>query len=122
MKKNFLLFFALNGALCCLLGAFGSHALKSTLSTTMFQTYQTAVQYHFYHTLALGLACVFCFNKANIWLRTSMVGFSTGIVFFCGSLYILALTGIKVLGWLTPIGGLMFICSWLALATGLSKT
>jgi uncharacterized membrane protein YgdD (TMEM256/DUF423 family) len=88
----------------------------------MFQTYQTAVQYHFYHTLALGLVCVFYLNKANRWLRTSMIGFSMGIVFFCGSLYILALTGIKVLGWLTPIGGLMFICSWLALATGLSKT
>ena len=105
-----------NAALAVSLGAFGAHALKSRLSTEMLEIYQTAVQYHFYH--ALGLFAVafmaYLLPDAGVpkWAGWLMLG---GIVLFSGSLYVLALTGTRWLGAITPLGGMAFIAAWLLL-------
>ncbi len=95
------------------LGAFGSHALKSKLSDYGMEIYKIAVLYHMIH--ALGLFVV-------AWLSTQIndpkigyagVSFLCGILFFSGSLYVLAVTGVKGLGAITPIGGLSFLAGWM---------
>ena len=104
-------------ALAVVLGAFGAHALKARLSSDMLQVYHTAVQYHFWHALgvlAVGLALQQAPDTG--WLRAAGWLLTGGIVLFCGSLYLLAFTGDKWLGAVTPLGGVAFILGWLALA------
>jgi uncharacterized membrane protein YgdD (TMEM256/DUF423 family) len=89
------------------LGAFGAHALKTRLSPEMLAIFETGVKYQVYHALALLLlAAVRGPSKAG-WC------FTAGIVLFSGSLYVLALTGVKKWGAVTPIGGLLFLAGWL---------
>ena len=116
MPKILFIFAALNGALAVILGAFGAHALKQSLSIAQLATWQTAVQYHFIHVLAL-LALSLCIQRLNATRISTISGiaFIVGIIFFCGSLYGLALGGPKWLGPITPLGGLAFIIGWLAL-------
>src|SRR6202171_5488153 len=101
------------------LGAFGAHALKGHLSAEMLATYQTAVQYHFWH--ALGLLAVGVLmtrspdGSALAWIAWLLI---SGLLLFSGSLYLLALTGATWLGAVTPLGGLAFIAAWLWLAWG----
>ncbi len=93
------------------LGAFGAHALKGTLQTNdTVEVWKTAVLYHFVHALALlVLAALPALNRAASSL------FVVGIVIFSGSLYFLALTNIKWLGAITPLGGLCFLAGWICL-------
>ncbi len=89
------------------LGAFGAHALKGRLEPEMLAIFETGVRYQVYHALALILvAAVRGPSKAG-WC------FTAGIVLFSGSLYILALTGVKKWGAVTPLGGLLFLAGWL---------
>lgn len=114
--KLFVSIGAAMAALAVVLGAFGAHALKTRLPAGMLEVYQTAVQYHFWHALgllAVGLALQLLPEAG--WLRTAGWLLTAGIVLFCGSLYLLALTGSKWLGAVTPLGGLAFILGWLAL-------
>ncbi|MDG1819504.1 MAG: DUF423 domain-containing protein [Porticoccaceae bacterium] len=109
---------AVCGALAVALGAFAAHGLKPQLSEVQLQTYQTAVQYHFIHTLAL-LAIInlpLC-ERRLLWVARS---FLLGIVLFSGSLYTIALTSISAIGLLTPFGGSAFIVGWLLLITAKS--
>ena len=99
------------------LGAFGAHALKAKLAPDLLPVYQTAVQYHFWHGLGLLAVGILLLQKpesgalvAAAWLLVA------GIVLFSGSLYVLALTGIRGLGAATPIGGIAFLAAWAALA------
>ncbi len=99
------------------LGAFGAHALKSKLAPDVMAVYQTAVQYHFWHALGLLAVGILLLHKpesgalvAAAWLLVA------GIVLFSGSLYVLALTGARGLGAVTPIGGAAFLAAWAALA------
>lgn len=111
-------FFALGSFLAFIavaLGAFGAHSLQGTFAPGMAQVYETGVRYHFYHALgllAVGLA-------ASRWpgAATTLAGwlFVAGIVLFSGSLYLLSITGIRVLGAITPLGGLAFLAGWLIL-------
>jgi len=104
------------GALGVVLGAFGAHALKARLSPEALALYQTAVQYHLWHALGLlgvGLACVQL--PPSGWLRASGWLLAAGIVLFSGSLYLLAVTGAKWLGAITPFGGGAFILGWIAM-------
>jgi uncharacterized membrane protein YgdD (TMEM256/DUF423 family) len=94
------------------LGAFGAHALKSRLGGDALSVWQTAVQYHFWHALAL-LAIP---QLAGAWARASGWLFVSGVCLFSGSLYALALGAPRELGMLTPIGGLALILGWLAFA------
>jgi uncharacterized membrane protein YgdD (TMEM256/DUF423 family) len=98
-------------ALAVALGAFGAHSLRARLDAYSMDVYQRAVLYHFLH--ALGLLIVSTLprpSQAVCWLLLA------GIVLFSGSLYILALTGVRALGAVTPFGGLSFIAAWLLLA------
>jgi uncharacterized membrane protein YgdD (TMEM256/DUF423 family) len=97
-------------------GAFGAHGLRGRLDPDLLQTFQTGVQYHVYH--ALGLFAIAW--AATRWPGTavSVSGWLVvaGVVLFSGSLYLLALTGQRWLGAITPLGGLAFLGGWLALA------
>ncbi|WP_372779925.1 DUF423 domain-containing protein [Litorivivens sp.] len=115
MGQFFLAASAISGFLAVALGAFGAHALKQRLSADMLAVYETAVQYHFYHTLALLAVAVLMVGGAQ-GLKLSAVLFLVGTVIFSGSLYALALSGVKVLGAVTPIGGLCLLAGWACLA------
>ena len=102
-------------ALAVALGAFGAHGLKSQLSTDMMQTYKTGVEYHFYHALGLLLIGILAVMYPSGLLKWSAILLTAGIVVFSGSLYVLAVSGIKWLGAITPLGGLSFIAGWVVL-------
>lgn len=122
MSQFFLVASALSGFLAVALGAFGAHALKSRLAPELLAVYETAVQYHFYHTLALlAVALLMMQGFQHGLLRVSAVLFLAGLVLFSGSLYALALSGVKVLGAITPLGGLCFLGGWLCLAVAAIK-
>ena len=99
------------------LGAFGAHALKARLAPDLMAVYQTAVQYHFLHALGLLAVAILMLQKpesgalaAAAWLLVA------GLVIFCGSLYVLALTGTRGWGAVAPVGGTAFLAAWAALA------
>lgn len=108
-------------ALGVLLGAFGAHALKSQLSPEMLQVYKTGVEYQFYHALGLLLIGLIGFRMDSKWLRWSGILLIAGILLFSGSLYALSISGIKMLGAITPVGGLSFVAGWVCLAVGIVK-
>lgn len=113
----FLFMASINGFLAVSLGAFGSHGLKARLSEHYLGVWQTAVQYHFYHALALCVVGLLWHKSvAGNWLNASGYLFIAGVVFFCGSLYWMAVGGPRWLGPVTPIGGLCFLLGWLCLA------
>jgi len=105
-------------ALAVMLGAFGAHGLKDRLSEYSMSVYEKAVFYHFIH--ALGLLLVALLAKAGVIgdVGANRVGWLLliGIVIFSGSLYALAISGVRVLGAITPLGGIAFIAAWLLLA------
>jgi uncharacterized membrane protein YgdD (TMEM256/DUF423 family) len=105
-------------ALAVMLGAFGAHGLKDRLSEYSMSVYEKAVFYHFVH--ALGLLIVALLAKAGSISAggANRVGWllSIGIVIFSGSLYALAISGVRVLGAITPLGGIAFIAAWAVLA------
>jgi len=103
------------------IGAFGAHGLKSELSEEMMQIYKTGVEYHFYHALGLLLTGVLSLSIQSKLLKWSAIFLATGIVLFSGSLYVLAITGIKWLGAVTPLGGLCFIAGWVLLFVSILK-
>jgi uncharacterized membrane protein YgdD (TMEM256/DUF423 family) len=99
------------------LGAFGAHALKPKLAPESFAVYQTAVQYHFWHALGLlGVGILMAQWETAQGLAWAAWLLIAGLMFFSGSLYLLALTGARWLGALTPVGGGAFIAAWLILA------
>ncbi len=110
-------------AVAVMLGAFGAHGLRGRLDAYSMGIYERAVFYHFIH--AIGLLVVPLLGRvgalsatATSWVCALLL---CGVVIFSGSLYALALTGIRVLGAITPIGGLSFIAAWLLLAWSLAK-
>ena len=108
-------------ALAVLLGAFGAHALKNSLSPEMLAVYKTGVEYQFYHALGLLLIGSIGFHLDSKWLRRAGLLLAVGILLFSGSLYVIALTGIKVIGAITPIGGVSFVSGWVCLAIAVWK-
>ncbi len=123
MTKIILSFASISGMLAVGLGAFGAHALKAKLETNNYlPTYQTAVQYHFYHTLALVLIGLLMMKIPSSWLTYSSYCMMIGVILFSGSLYLLSISGIKWLGAVTPIGGLFFILGWFFLLMAVIKT
>ena len=123
MEKIFLLAGALNAALCVVLGAFAAHKLKGNLTEQALATFQTGVQYHFYHSFALILLALLMLhiNLQSAYFKSAGIGFLLGIFLFSGSLYGLSLYGWKFLGPITPLGGLAFIVAWLLMCTGVYK-
>ncbi len=109
-------------ALGVILGAFGAHGLRGRLDAYLMGVYEKAVFYHFIH--ALGILIVSLLPQAGMarqaagWVCGLLLA---GIAIFSGSLYLLALTGDRVLGAITPVGGLCFIAGWLTLAWALLR-
>ncbi len=113
MTNLFLSLAAISGFLAVSIGAFGAHGLESVLSTDSMRTYQTGVQYHFYHTLALfGVGLLAMQIEPGRLLSIAGWAFVVGILLFSGSLYILSISGIRWLGAITPLGGLAFLVGW----------
>jgi uncharacterized membrane protein YgdD (TMEM256/DUF423 family) len=115
MAKTILMIASILLALAVALGAFGAHGLKSQLSTDMLQTYKTGVDYHFYHALGLLLIGILAVSYPSELVKWSAILLTAGIVLFSGSLYALAISGIKWLGAITPLGGISFIAGWVLL-------
>jgi uncharacterized membrane protein YgdD (TMEM256/DUF423 family) len=108
-------------ALGVLLGAFGAHALKNILSPEMLAVYKTGVEYQFYHAIGLLLIGLIGFHIKSKYLQWSGPFIAVGIILFSGSLYVLALSGIKAIGAITPVGGLSFVAGWICLAIAIIK-
>ena len=107
---------ALNGLLAVAAGAFGAHALQSRLDAQALQVFETGARYQLYHALAIGLAASAMRGQAAVPAQIAATLFLAGIVLFSGSLYLLALTGARALGIVTPFGGICFLLGWAALA------
>lgn len=117
MAKLFITLASLSGMLAVMLGAFGAHALKGRLDDYALGVFQTAVQYHFYHSFAMLAVGVIALNHPQTaLLKSSGWLFLFGILLFSGSLYLLSFTGMRWLGAVTPLGGLAFIAGWACLA------
>jgi uncharacterized membrane protein YgdD (TMEM256/DUF423 family) len=107
------------GATAVMLGAFGAHALRASLDAHAQQVWHTAVEYQFWHALALlGAACA----PRTRWRSAAASAFGSGIVLFCASLYALALGAPAATGAITPVGGLALIAGWIALAGAFWRT
>jgi uncharacterized membrane protein YgdD (TMEM256/DUF423 family) len=95
------------------LGAFGSHALRGRMiSDYYFEVYKTGVLYHFIHAIGLFIVAWLSMTVADPKLNVAGIFMLLGIILFSGSLYALSLTGNKMLGMITPIGGVCFLIAW----------
>lgn len=107
---------AIAGFLAVSLGAFAAHGLKERLSPEMLAIFETGVKYQFYHALAmLALALGASHLGGGKWVSLANASWLFGMLIFSGSLYILALSGIRWLGAITPIGGLALLAGWVCL-------
>lgn len=116
MDRLFFVLGSISGGLAVALGAFGAHGLRGRLSADLLSTFETGVRYHIYHALAL-IAVAYAITR---WTSTGLPAvagwlFLIGTVLFSGSLYLLAFTGQRWLGAVTPLGGVAFIAGWVCL-------
>jgi uncharacterized membrane protein YgdD (TMEM256/DUF423 family) len=121
LMKILLSLAACSAMISVVLGAFAAHGLKSKLSETLLNTFQTGVQYQMYHSLALILLAILYRQVPQSLLFYSAGFMFAGIILFSGSLYMLALTQLKWFGPITPIGGLCFIVGWALLIAAALK-
>lgn len=120
--KLFLLLGVINGFIAVALGAFGAHGLEGKISEKMLKTWEKAVNYQMFHTVALFIVGLLMMGKvsggsivASGWL------FFVGILLFSGSLYIYSVTSIKTFAMITPLGGLSFLIGWVLLGYAVMK-
>lgn len=115
---------AINAAIAVALGAFGAHALEGKLTEKYIAIWETAVQYQMFHAIGLLVIGVLASNAimgAHPTLHKAGYFILAGIIIFSGSLYVLSLSGIGVLGAITPIGGVAFIIGWILLIVAALK-
>ena len=114
LHRGILISGAVSALLAVALGAFAAHGLKNSLDAYSLAVFKTGVDYQMYHGLALLLVGILAGFKQfpTFWLKVSAVAFLLGIIIFSGSLYVLATSGIKWLGAITPIGGIAFLAGW----------
>jgi len=115
MFKVGLIYGSILSMLSVILGAFGAHYLKNTLSEYSLSIFQTGVFYQFVHSIGILFIALLSHSLDNINFNLSIWFFISGIFLFSGSLYLLALTDVKWLGAITPIGGMFFILGWFTL-------
>jgi len=121
MVKFWFILTAIFGFLSVALGAFGAHSLKNILDEYGKSIYEKAVLYQMFHTVALfAVGVMQHFDKETSYSIAGW-GFFVGIILFSGSLYLLATTGIKWLGAITPIGGVAFLFGWFWLVVSIFK-
>ena len=125
MERKILSVASVLGAVAIILGAFGAHALKKNLSVEQLNTFETGVKYQMYHALLLLFIATtpLLADKAKKGILYLVV---VGILFFSGSIYLLATNDLtsfnfRVIGFVTPIGGLLLICSWVWLFVEVNK-
>ena len=105
------------GLLAVMIGAFGAHGLENQLTTHALARYQTGVEYQFYHVGVLLIIGILLSQFQSKLLTLAGIFFTLGVILFSGSLYAYALTGIKLFGMITPLGGLCFLAGWGLLLT-----
>jgi uncharacterized membrane protein YgdD (TMEM256/DUF423 family) len=108
---------ALSGFVAVAAGAFGAHALRARLAPDLLAVFETGARYQLVHALALVLVAVIHAHRPLPLVRAAGWLFTAGTVIFAGSLYALALSGIRTFGAITPVGGVCFLAGWLCLAT-----
>ncbi len=114
--KLWLVVGAVYGFLGVALGAFGAHGLKARLGPDLLAVWKTGVEYQFYHALALLLVGLLARGAASSGAyHAAGLCFALGVLVFSGSLYALSLSGVRVLGAITPLGGLLFLAGWICL-------
>ncbi|MBP0028021.1 DUF423 domain-containing protein [Roseofilum sp. Guam] len=118
MSQVFLTLGSLFAAIAVAAGAFASHALKDQLSDRSLEIFETASKYQMYHALGIILVALLLsfIPSGNTWMVTAGWAFVAGILLFSGSLYALSVTGVKILGAITPLGGVAFLIGWGCLA------
>ncbi|KYF88166.1 hypothetical protein BE20_35750 [Sorangium cellulosum] len=129
MERLFFLLSGVYGFLGVALGAFGAHGLKATFDrlpdgALRASWWQTGSLYHLVHALALALAAHLAARTGGTAATVAGFCFAAGVLLFSGSLYVMTLTGVRVLGAVTPLGGLFFLAGWGAVivaALGLAK-
>ena len=120
MDRTFLLAGAVAGLVAVGFGAFGAHGLRGRLTPEMLAVFETGVRYQMYHALALLLVAALAPHMPGKAMAVAGWLFIAGIAIFSGSLYLLSVTGVTVLGAITPIGGVAFLAGWAVLiVTGL---
>ncbi|QNF34556.1 DUF423 domain-containing protein [Adhaeribacter swui] len=121
-QKQSLITAAILGALTVTIGAFGAHALRPALEAAgRLDTFETAVKYQMYHTLALFLTGLLQFHWFHPLFNRASLAFLLGTIVFSGSLYTLSLSGVTKFGAVAPLGGALLIAGWLFLALGITK-
>ncbi len=121
MDRVFFVIGALSACVGIAAGAFCAHGLKSRLSPEMFSVFEVGVRYQMYHAFALMAAAWAQTRWPSSLVVTSGWLFIIGTVLFCGSLYLLSLSGVRWLGAVTPLGGLAFLAGWICLAWAVWK-
>jgi uncharacterized membrane protein YgdD (TMEM256/DUF423 family) len=121
MVKVWLFLGALFGFLTVALGAFGAHTLKNVLDEYGKSIYEKAVLYQMFHSIALFAVGILQYLFKGISFSPAGFGFLIGILLFSGSLFVLAVTGLKWLGAVTPIGGLAFLFGWAWLLIAIAR-
>jgi len=112
MDRTFMLVGGLAGFTGVTLGAFGAHALRTRLSPDMLAVFETGVRYQMYHASAILIVGLVMARMSGWMISAAGWLFTAGIVLFSGSLYLLALTGVTILGAVTPLGGVAFLLGW----------
>jgi uncharacterized membrane protein YgdD (TMEM256/DUF423 family) len=112
---------ALNGFVSVAAGAFGAHALKARLAPDMLAVFETGARYQMAHALALVLLGLLQLSRPAMSLDAAGWSFVIGILLFSGSLYVLALSGVRAFGMVTPVGGVAFLVGWVLLALAAHK-
>jgi uncharacterized membrane protein YgdD (TMEM256/DUF423 family) len=126
MNKRIIIIASVFAILAVILGAFGAHGLKKLINTAELEIWNTAVEYHFYHTFALLYLSTFSRLKSRA-INAASWFFTFGIILFSGSLYLLAIKDIlnikqfTIIGLFTPLGGLLFILGWICLLAATIK-
>lgn len=118
MERFFVGLAGVFGAFGVMAGAFAAHGLRGHLVPRMLEVFETGARYQMYHALALLLVGLLLARRAHPAVAVAGWLFAAGVVLFSGSLYLLAVTGVRWLGAITPAGGLSFIAGWLLLAWG----
>lgn len=122
MAKVWITIGAMSAGLAVIFGAFGAHALRERLSEKMMAVYQTGSQYQFTHALALILLGIWATSHEGSLGNAAGWCFTAGTVLFSGSLYALAVTDIRILGAITPLGGMSFIAGWICFSLAAWKS
>lgn len=127
-ENKWILILGILGALAVAFGAFGAHALNGKVPESSLEVYKTAVLYHFIHILAATIAFIFYRHSGNKLVGLSLKLFIVGILLFSGSLYLLSTASLtnlgsfsKILGPITPLGGLTFMTAWILMGIGVYK-